>query len=478
MLLSTLLAAGLASAAPVPQGPTCDFAPNAREVVLNTDLGSVTTSCGTTLVRGGIYVFRNVTIPAGVTVRGEGSRPLVILALGNITIDGELSANGGDGARVDTLNAANFPTPGGDPACGGGAGGRGSPNATDRSFRGENGFDPTGLPFFGGEGGILGCVTGCGLGSGGGGGVFATAGDPQYPLAMIPAPPVQVFGRGGFGCLASTLPGGNPGLTPFLDRAVDNDFFGISVDVFAQRFVVGELAGPRGGQGGGGGGDRALACTVGDPLFVQDAKGGGGGAGGGVLAVLAQGVLRIGASGIVRADGGNGGGGEQAGSNNRGGGGGGGAGGMVLLLSTTAIELVAHGGTFTGAGDTSFAVSADGGVGTQGVFGGVAIDGKYPPPPVHVLDQRPIGGMGGMGIVQLYTPLSVSNADGTNTLLDDNVRVFDARGNALIGAQKQAYLGWRGWFDQGTNRFVDDFGRPTNAADGDIRPAPYLLPLF
>jgi hypothetical protein len=79
-----------------------------------------------------------------------------------------------------------------------------------------------------------------------------------------------------------------------------------------------------------------------------------------------------------------------------------------------------------------------------------------------------------MGIVQLVVP-SGTNQDGTNTVLDDNI-VLRQNGLPLSGAQKRAFLAWRG-FRNAQGVLVDDFGVPTNigANEGDIRPAPVLL---
>jgi hypothetical protein len=458
----------------------CDFLPTAAEVFLDTSFGIVDTSCGPVQVAGGIYQFRNVVIPAGVRVRGRGPNPLIILASGTVTIDGQLSVRGGDGQRVDTLNSANFPTAGGVAVCGGSNGGLGSPSSVSRSPSGERGWSAANSQNAGGFGGLLSCVAGCGRASAGGGGSFATAGDPFYPLLSSGTSSVQQLGVGGRGCTTAAvlLPGGAPGSAVFVDGVLDNDFLGVGVDLFSLRFVTGELRSFVGGQGGGGGGDVSSSdCSVTDPNFMMDEKGGGGGAGGGVLLLFSSGLLHIGADGRIDADGGHGGGGEQVGSNNRGGGGGGGAGGLVLLGSSTGIEFVAHGETYAN-GDFAFAVSADGGVGLQGAFSGREIRGKYPAPTATTWDASPIGGMGGMGIVQFFTPIGI-NQDGTNTILDDNVHVVQ-NGVRLTGAQKQRYLAWRGYFDPAQSTFVDDAGNPTNIGrnEGDIRPSPILIPLF
>ena len=225
--------------------------------------------------------------------------------------------------------------------------------------------------------------------------------------------------------------------------------------------------------------------------WISDNKGGGGGAGGGVLIIFAAGKIEIGTSGLVSANGGNGGGGEQAGGNNQGGGGGGGSGGTLVLYSLDEIVLHAHGETYAN-DDFELALSADGGVGTQGRFGGLEWTGKYPPPSSpQAWDQNPSGAFGGLGVVELFTRPGV-DADGTGTILDDNVRVVKA-GVVQTGTEKQRYLAWRG-FPNASGVWVDDNNNPTynnpptvpgypawaSSADdaGDIRPAPILLPVL
>ena len=136
--------------------------------------------------------------------------------------------------------------------------------------------------------------------------------------------------------------------------------------------------------------------------------------------------------------------------------------------------------------DYDFSISADGGVcqtaGTQPI-----VMDKYPNSGTAITtgwrtnyDSAPLGGFGGMGIVQLMVPPGdpATTIDGTNTILDDNIRVYQ-NGALLPGPGKQAMLAWRGFpneFGQG----VADNGlviNPTNADnEGDIRPAPVFLP--
>jgi len=90
-------------------------------------------------------------------------------------------------------------------------------------------------------------------------------------------------------------------------------------------------------------------------------------------------------------------------------------------------------------------------------------------------DQAPLGGFGGMGIVQLMAPPGSTNADGTNTVLDENINVF-RNGVLQTGAAKRDLLAWRGF--PAAVGFVDDFNNPVTIGDneGDIRPSPLLLP--
>ena len=464
--------------APLATAQVYDFIPNTPEVVLDTSVCTVQTANGPLQTfYGGVFVFRDIVIPAGVTVNGLGPNPLILLATRNVIIGGLLSARGGDGQSVHTLNAANFPAVGGRGGAGAGDGGDGSPQTAQRSSSGAGGIGPGALPI-GGAGGLLWSAATSGRGSGGGGGSFATQGDPWLLPGVTIIP--QLAGIGGSGGLGAsgaatrTLPGGAPGISPFTDADDNNNFFGFGYDVFHRRVVVGELPFPTGGQGGGGGGDLAIGPAS---NWINDARGGGGGGGGGGIVVYAQGFLAVSATGRITADGGRGGGGEQAGSSNSGGGGGGGSGGMVVLASKLAIVLMVKGETLAN-NDLSFVVSADGGVGTLSPFG-PWVSFKYPAnlAAAQTYDAAPTGGLGGSGIVQLMAPPG-TNGDATNTVLDDCILVVK-NDRLLLGAQKQRYLAWRGFKDQ-NGTWVDDFGNPTHITNnlGDIVPAPVLLPLF
>lgn len=467
-----------------------DYQPSLREVLLNTDFTSITpTGSAPINVTGGVFSFRNVTIPEGVTVRGTGTNPMVWLCTGDFTVNGVLSVTGGNGARVDTLNSANFPTAGGNGVCSSGSGGNGSPNGNGRSASGEPGFGPNQRPGLGGGGGPIGCGTDCRRGGGGGGGSYSTQGDPFYPPNFRPRWD-QCSGDGGERCLFVRAPGGPAGPLAFSDTRADNDFWGSGVNVFTSVRIEGELAGPLAGTGGGGGGDDALDCSLTDPNFIVDEKGGGGGAGGGVLIIQALGRISIGPNGTVAANGGSGGGGEQAGSNSDGGGGGGGSGGMVVMMSGTGFEFWVHGDE-AGEGPTgepmstygefeyTYVASADGGIGLQGRQGTVEISTKYPPGGTN-WGTNPAGGFGGMGVIQILAPPG-DDSDGTGNRLDDFI-TFKYRDSSnfefeVTPERKRELLAWRGWPDaSGIPR--DDNGVSTGFSwrDGDMRPSPIMLP--
>ncbi|MFK7742674.1 MAG: Ig-like domain-containing protein [Planctomycetota bacterium] len=521
-----------------------EYEPTANEVVLNTSFTQIVPKAGLPFsVTGGTFNFRNVTIPQGVTVRGTGPNPMVWLCSGRFVVSGTLSVSGGDGARVDTLNSANFAKAGGVGVCGGGNGGEGTPSATQRDLRGGTGRGPGQEAGRGGRGGYLACTAGCytgtgynssGGGSGGGGGTMATQGDPNW-RGTIPTgtdPNVagqtgfqQLMGYGGAGCSGASdaaaapatprtdfLRGGEPGDAIFSDLRQDNNFWGSAINISRNLRIQGELSVPVGGGGGGGGGDTSGGnnCTLTGNNPTNDYSGGGGGGGGGVLIVKALQEIVITQSGTIIANGGNGGGGEQVGSCGEAGGGGAGAGGMVILMSAKAIVIEAHGNEATGrlcygaptsapsathpftGNDYSFAISADGGVCTTGGFGAVNVQGKYRSNGQAMLpgisyDTEPLGGLGGMGIVQLMAPPGSNLNDNTNTLLDDNISFCEQGsydplsnpfGDAYLGAAKRQLIGWRG-FPNPNGQFVDDSGNETNIGneEGDIRPSPTLMPV-
>jgi len=504
-----------------------EFEPTAPETILNTDFTQVTPKNGSPYnVSGGVFNFRTVKIPSGRKVQGQGSKPMVWLVSDRFEVAGTLSVDGGQGTLVTSTANANVPKPGGAGVCGGGDGGDGSPSAVQRDAVGGTGKGPGQLVGGGGFGGTLDCAATCGRGSGGGGGSFATQGDPNFKIKTVPAgvqnPPnaVAIFpqqlGDGGSGCTGASgsatrsLLGGAPGPLRFVDVRNDNNFWGQGVRFDGTPLrITGELSLPIGGSGGGGGGDRSdnNSCATDDVSFQNDASGGGGGGGAGVLIVKCLGPIIVSPGGRITANGGHGGGGAQTGSSNRAGGGGGGSGGMVILMSADRIEINARGvsganprflygsPTASNNNDFDFSISADGGVCvTDPSFapGGTGIvTRKYAPttgnPPAipatfgsNTYDLAPLGGFGGMGVVQLMAPPGDNATDGTNTRLDDNI-LFYQDGVLTSGTVKERLIGWRG-FPNAIGQGVGDNAATVTAYaasadhEGDIRPAPILLP--
>jgi hypothetical protein len=475
--VGVLVLAGTATA------QTLDYIAPPGETVLDTDQTVLQpTSGGPITVTGGVFRFRNVTVPVGSVVRGVGSHPMIWI-VDNMIVAGDLTVSGEDGIRVNTLQSPGFPTPGGRGGAAGGNGGSGSPQLSAHSFAGQAGNGPGNGPGLGGTGGLIG-MNGVLRGSGGGGGSFGTAGDPYFFSQWAGGSAfVQQLGIGGYGNVGASgaatrsLPGGGPGGTPFGDNSDENDFIGLGVDVFRRRAITGELTQLIGGAGGGGGGDYAPSGQN----WNFDSKGGGGGGGGGCLVVVVSSTIQVSGLGSITANGGYGGGGEQAGSSNQGGGGGGGSGGLLILASFGTVAIDVHGETYANR-DYDFSLSADGGVCTTGTFGTPVVSSKYPANGQPVIigpnyDSAPLGAFGGMGVIEIMTRVGV-NADLTNTLLDDNI-ILTRNGVQLSGATKQRYLAWRG-YENASGVRVDDFGNPTNIGrnDGDMRPAPILLPIL
>jgi hypothetical protein len=206
---------------------TLEYEPTTQEIVLNTAFTQVVPKTGLPFtVSGGVFQFRNVNIPQGVAVLGQGPNPMVWLVNGDFTVAGILSVRGGNGARVDTLQSANYAKAGGVGQCGGGNGGDGTPSATLRDLRGGTGRGPLQAAGMGGRGGYLACQANCyssaayngdGGGSGGGGGTLATQGDPHWRGTLPTAPTLpnngtpatntsfqQRLGYGGAGCGGSS----------------------------------------------------------------------------------------------------------------------------------------------------------------------------------------------------------------------------------------------------------------------------------
>jgi hypothetical protein len=350
---------------------------------------------GTTVVYdtlSGPALVDRLIIETGATLRVQGPRPFVVVATQLIQVDGTLDASGFDAKPVFTLFTPDIPEPGGSGAAGGGAGGTGSPLTTASDLVGGDGFavvPPFGLVLGGGHGG----ETGFGFpdkqeqrGAGGGGGAFGpdvAGGSPG--LAATAGTGGHPEGKGALSGGSAPAQGGAPGGVAFHDADATNDVWGRKLDPVG-GLKTGELAVPRPGAGGGAGGDSVGSDAFPtlpffDPLsgFI-DKKGAGGGGGGGLVARLAA-EITLGATGAIRADGGDGATGENVlGFDHIAGSSGGGSGGM-LILQAGKVDLQ---------GAATDALRAIGGI------GGLDDGTQYLPASLSG------GGNGGPGLIQIH----------------------------------------------------------------------------
>ncbi|MFH1999425.1 MAG: hypothetical protein ABIK28_07075, partial [Planctomycetota bacterium] len=303
------------------------------------------------VVTDGRFNFQNIHIPAGVTIYGRGSNPLVFTATGEVLIEGTIDLDGRQGTIDVAFDSAFIPNPGGSGGPAAGRGGASQPTVPvnfqavtmiHTAPAGETGWGPRNAQQIGGVGGDTGAHPDVGWGgamqhkysrgAGGGGGTFLQTGTQGWEGLGTFVPDIN-----GVPVPKSPPSGGAPGNAFFTDSDLNNNFFGDK----------GEYTQLVGGQGGGGAGCRWDSLNPGcipntppgQPHCRWDAKGGGGGGGGGALAIYALGQIKISETGRILARGGEGGRGEQIGSGNFGGGGGGGSGGAVILQSGNKIIL-------------------------------------------------------------------------------------------------------------------------------------------
>ena len=355
-------------------------------VTFNTDNGSADGD--------GIWEYESFNLPAGATINVQGSKPLLILCRGDLTIAGHINlAGGAGGAGLDTDGSALYTGAGAVPVggagglgvAGGGAGGAGA-NPIAQQASGANGAFGNNLfgtwatenignnPGLGATGFADGAGANDGSGGGGGGGFGAAGSD-------------GLRSTGGVAHSGGANAGSPIGSATF-DRALT---------LFTPDRGYSPFSNIAGGTGGGGGSsdDDGAGTEVGDGTAGNnDDAGAGGGAGGGALCVIAEGTVTVAATGSINADGGAGGStfafaqqivadgadgmagtaddvvvgvtGPTTGGS--GGPGGGGSGGAILLIGKGGVDVVSGAvlSAVGGVGGTSGNANRDGGAGGEG----------------------------------------------------------------------------------------------------------------
>lgn len=399
----------------------------------STDVDSITggpngVPSQTISVVGGVVDVNDLVINPNAVLRVQGTQPLTILATGDVTIAGTIDISGFDAQPVGSLFIPFQPETGAVGVARSGSGGTGSFLTTTSTPCGGDGFGAFEVPNAGGKGGETGFTTSSNKqhrrGGGGGGGRFAL--DQGGTLSATAG------GTGhaqGFGAKSTTdqPKGGQPGVGPFTDGILTNDFWGKQA-IFdgggaLTDVIEGELAIPFAGYGGGAGGDSINGASFPTVPFCcpyKDKKGCGGGSGGGQLRIIALGKIIFQSDGSTQGQilctGGNGATGENVlGFDHIAGSSGGGSGGHVILESATQIDFTDGGNNLPAASDFVSAIGANGGIGQTGGLTG-----------------NSSGGRGGPGLIQYHVPeANPALAVGTNPVVNKIVLPSTGGGESL-----------------------------------------------
>ncbi|MEM1025474.1 MAG: Ig-like domain-containing protein [Myxococcota bacterium] len=312
----------------------------------------------------GSLLVDDLTITSSGRLSGNGPQsPIVIIASGDVVIDGEITVSG-DSGKAGTTPSGGAGGPGGAGGGGGGSalnptaalGGAGQPSGAPAA-------NPAGIGTSGGDGGGEGGGDGaptstavpCGASGGGGAGAGATAdgGDGRFGGASGGAAPGLSFWKAGAGGGGGNSCGGTPGSEP--DTAGSGGGGGGLIEIqltHGGRLTINGDIFALGGDGGDGS-PRASNSNGG---------GAGGGGGGGVIRLISNGgAITIGSGGSLDVRGGDGG--RLFSLNFRTGGGGGG--GIVLLEPRGgALTLTGPAQTQGGMGGT---MAQNGGAGTLSI---------------------------------------------------------------------------------------------------------------
>jgi len=235
--------------------------------------GAYSATTNTTLA-GGTYNYTTFNINAGVTVTVTGTQPLIIYCTGAATINGVLTANGGNGTDGVTFSSAGI---GGVGVAGGANGGNGTYSSSLGPLAGVNGQGPGGAGNAGGgwSGGGGAGYAAVGGSSGGSSGGY---GGPMYGTANIAGLEAGSGGGGGSGGYSCGAGGGGAGGGLIMISSA------ISITVGATGTIS--------AKGGNGGSDGTGNC------------GGGGGGSGGSIILMSPAMTH---NGAMTADGGIGG---------------------------------------------------------------------------------------------------------------------------------------------------------------------------
>jgi hypothetical protein len=276
----------------------------------------------TETVTDGVFDFTDLRVPAGITVRFVGDRPIVLRVRGEARIDGVIDVRGADvpglfDGRSPSVPAgqARIGADGQSGSPGGPGGGRGGAGADaclgigtgSGTYLGRVGDDLR-APAASGYAGRLG-------GTGGLGGPLWPAdglsGSVTHNLFFSISGMIAAGGSGGgflapggAGRVSQTFTGVASDASPAVPGGMAVPFVPVPVGRSSlEHFLVG-------GSGGGGGGSHPLNLTVqelrGNSVHAPRAwhAGAGGGGGGGALGLRVGGDLRVGVAGVIDARGG------------------------------------------------------------------------------------------------------------------------------------------------------------------------------
>lgn len=250
-------------------------------------------------VTDGVFRFRSLHVPKGVTVRFTGSKPVRLLVAGEVRVAGTLDASAPPMPLPDGKSVLASGQPGGPGGPGGGRGGNGgdTPAAAGARPDGGDGEDlrlPASSPHRGRE-----------KATGGGGSAAVPPGaDPtkvRYAFAGFYCN--QMAGPGGAGGFAAA---GGPGRV-LAERAPGGETGAPGRPGTALVVLPTGRAGSRaellvGGSGGGGAGAHPYDSVRGRPIVW--ARGSGGAGGGGAILIAAGGDVVVEATGKILAEGG------------------------------------------------------------------------------------------------------------------------------------------------------------------------------